>query len=87
MQYNATQPAPGPYYLANILRRRARIEGFIVLDYMHRAQEAYRDLSQWHAEGKLRYRVDVVEGLENAPHAINKLFDGSNTGKLVVKMR
>ena len=85
-QYNATQPVPGPYYFANILRKRARIEGFIVFDYMHRAQEANHELSKWYAEGKLRYRVDVVEGLENAPHAINKLFDGSNMGKLVVKV-
>ena len=82
-QYNATQPVPGPYNFANILRKRARVEGFIVFDYMHRAQEAIHDLSQWYAEGKLRYRVDVVEGLENAPRAINKLFDGSNMGKLV----
>jgi NADPH-dependent curcumin reductase CurA len=85
-QYNATKPVPGPYYFANILVKRARVEGFIVLDYMHRAQEAIRDLSQWYAEGRLRYRVDVVEGLENAPRAINKLFDGSNMGKLVVKV-
>ena len=66
-QYNATQPVPGPYNFANILRKRARVEGFIVFDYMTRAQEANRDLSKWYAEGKLRYRVDVVEGLENAP--------------------
>jgi NADPH-dependent curcumin reductase CurA len=85
-QYNATRPVPGPYYLANILTRRARIEGFIVLDYMPRAQEAVRDLSQWYAEGRLRYRVDVVRGLENAPRALNKLFDGSNQGKLIVKV-
>jgi len=45
-----------------------------------------RDLSQWYAQGKLRYRGEVVEGLENAPRALNKLFDGSNQGKLVVKL-
>jgi hypothetical protein len=84
--YNATRPVPGPYYFGNVLIRRARVEGFIVLDYMHRAQEAARELSQWHAEGRLRYRVEVVEGLENAPRALNKLFDGSNQGKLVVKV-
>ena len=85
-QYNATKLVPGPYYFANIVTKRARMEGFIVVDYMPRAQEAIRDLSQWYAEGKLRYRVDVVEGLENAPRAINKLFDGSNMGKLIVKV-
>jgi NADPH-dependent curcumin reductase CurA len=85
-QYNATRPVPGPYYFGNVLTRRARIEGFIILDYMHRAQEAARELSQWHAEGRLRYRVEVVEGLENAPRTLNKLFDGSNQGKLIVKV-
>jgi NADPH-dependent curcumin reductase CurA len=85
-QYNATRPVPGPYYFGNVLTRRARIEGFIILDYMHRAQEAVRELSQWHAEGRLRYRVEVVEGLENAPRTLNKLFDGSNQGKLIVKV-
>ena len=85
-QYNATQAMPGPYYFGNLLTRRARVEGFIVLDYAPRFQEAVRDLSQWYAEGKLRYRVEVVEGLENAPRALNKLFDGSNQGKLVVKL-
>src|SRR5512136_245350 len=85
-QYNATQPMPGPYAFGNILTRRARVEGFIVLDYMPRAQEAMRELGQWYAAGKLRYRVDVVEGLEQAPRALNRLFDGSHQGKLVVKV-
>ncbi len=43
-------------------------------------------LSQWFKEGRIRYRVEVVEGLENAPTAINKLFDGSHKGKLIVKV-
>jgi NADPH-dependent curcumin reductase CurA len=85
-QYNATEPVPGPYNFANILTRRARVEGFIVMDYMTRAQEAIAALSKWLAEGKIKYRVEVVEGLENAPQALNKLFDGSNSGKLIVKI-
>jgi NADPH-dependent curcumin reductase CurA len=63
-----------------------RMEGFVVLDYMNRAEEASRELIQWVQQGKLKYRVDVVEGLEKAPGALRKLFDGSNTGKLVVKI-
>ena len=85
-QYNATEPVPGPYNFANILVRRARVEGFIVMDYMNRAQEAVAELSKWLAEGKIKYRVEVVEGLEHAPEALNKLFDGSHSGKLVVKI-
>jgi NADPH-dependent curcumin reductase CurA len=84
-QYNATEPVPGPYNFANILVKRARVEGFIVIDYMNRAQEAVAELAKWLAEGKIKYRVDVVEGIEKAPHALNMLFDGSNKGKLIVK--
>src|SRR5262249_6100914 len=85
-QYNATTPVPGPYNLINLLTMRAKMQGFIVLDYLARAQEAIADLSKWYVEGKLKYRVDVVEGLEKAPSAINKLFDGSNQGKLIIKI-
>ncbi|NJK51844.1 MAG: NADP-dependent oxidoreductase [Acaryochloris sp. RU_4_1] len=85
-QYNATEPVPGPYNLSNILNKRAKLEGFIVLDYFNRAQEALVDLSQWYAQGKIQYRVDAIEGLENAPRMINKLFDGTNQGKLIIKV-
>jgi NADPH-dependent curcumin reductase CurA len=66
--------------------KRARIQGFLVSDYMGRAAEAMTELGRWLMEGKIKYRVDVVEGLEQAPRAVNKLFDGSNQGKLVVKV-
>jgi NADPH-dependent curcumin reductase CurA len=62
------------------------MEGFLVLDYLHRAAEAVTALATWHAQGRLKYRVDVVEGLAEAPRAINRLFDGSNTGKLIVRV-
>jgi NADPH-dependent curcumin reductase CurA len=85
-QYNAVEPIPGPYYFPNILSKRARVEGFIILDYADRFREAEAELAKWHADGKIRYRVDLVDGLERAPAAVNKLFDGSNTGKLIVKI-
>ena len=85
-QYNAQEPVPGPFNFANILVRSARVEGFIVLDFLDRAGAALKDLGQWLAEGKLQYRVDIVEGLENAPRALNRLFDGSNRGKLIVQV-
>ncbi|UCF36214.1 MAG: NADP-dependent oxidoreductase [Acidobacteriota bacterium] len=85
-QYNATRPVPGPYNLPNILIRRAKIEGFIVLDYLDRAAPALQELGQWLAEGKLKYRVDIVPGLENAPVALTRLFDGSHKGKLMVQV-
>lgn len=85
-QYNATERVPGPYNLVMLVVKRARIQGFLVSDYMDRAAEAMTTLGRWFMEGKIKYRVDVVEGLEQAPRAVNKLFDGSNQGKLVVKV-
>jgi NADPH-dependent curcumin reductase CurA len=85
-QYNATEPVPGPYNLVMLIVKRARIQGFLVTDYMDRAAEAMTTMGRWLMEGKIKYRVDIVEGLEQAPRAVNKLFEGSNTGKLVVKI-
>ncbi len=85
-QYNATERVPGPYNLVMLVVKRARIQGFLVSDYMGRAEEAMTALGRWLMEGKIKYRVDVVEGLEQAPLAVNKLFDGSNQGKLVIKI-
>jgi NADPH-dependent curcumin reductase CurA len=85
-QYNASEPVPGPYNFVQILVKRARVEGFIVLDYMDRFQEAFQEMGRWYSEGKIKYRVDVVEGLDQAPRAVNKLFDGSNAGKLILKV-
>ena len=84
--YNATEPVPGPYNFSNILVQRARVEGFIVLDYAPRAMECMTELGQWLMQGKIKYRIDEVEGLQHAPQALNRLFDGSNIGKLVVKI-
>ena len=84
--YNATEPVPGPYNFANILVQRARVEGFIVMDYASRAMECMTELGKWLMEGKLKYRIDEVEGLKAAPMALNRLFEGTNIGKLVVKI-
>ncbi len=85
-QYNATERVPGPYNLVMLVVKRARIQGFLVSDYMDRAAEAMTALGGWLMEGRIKYRVDIVEGLDQAPRAVNKLFDGSNQGKLVVKV-
>lgn len=84
--YNATEPVPGPFSFPLVLVRRARVEGFIVIDFFDRAAEAIAKLSEWYAEGRLKYRVDVYNGLETAPSNINRLFDGSNNGKLIIKV-
>jgi NADPH-dependent curcumin reductase CurA len=85
-QYTATEPVPGPANLFNLISRRARMEGFLVLDYLPRAAEAIPDLMGWMQTGRLKFRVDIADGLKEAPRAINKLFEGTNMGKLAVKV-
>ena len=78
--------APGPKMFRNILMKRLTVEGFLVSDYLDRYSESLEALSKWMVEGKIQYKVDIVEGIENAPSAVNKLFTGENTGKLVIKV-
>lgn len=82
--YNDTTPKPGPN-ITNILMKRARIEGFIVIDYFPRMGEFLAEMGPWVAQGKIKYDVHVVKGMENALDALNLLFTGGNTGKLLVQ--
>jgi NADPH-dependent curcumin reductase CurA len=84
-QYNATAPR-GPANFVNLLVKRATCTGFLVMDFAPRFGEAVQKIAGWLAEGRLKYKLDVVEGLEAAPRALKKLFNGSNTGKLLVKI-
>lgn len=84
--YNLTEPVPGPYNYNQILMQRARVQGFIIIDYFSRFGEAIKDIGQWLNEGKIKYALDIVEGLENTPSAILKLFNGNKIGKLAVKV-
>ncbi|MHA2225261.1 MAG: NADP-dependent oxidoreductase [Candidatus Hodarchaeales archaeon] len=84
--YNVTKPVPGPYNFVKILTKRAKIQGFIVTDYFVRMNEGLSNLMKWYNDGKLKYREEIIEGLEEAPSAINKLFDGTNKGKLIIKV-
>jgi hypothetical protein len=84
--YNDDAQVPGPAKFANILMKRVRLQGFIVTDFLKRFPEGRAQLAQWLQSGRLKYRVDVVPGLENAPKAVGKLFTGGNTGKLLVQV-
>jgi len=84
--YNATELPPGPKNYVSLIIQRARMEGFIITDFLPRFPEAFMQINQWIGEGKIKYAVDVVQGLENAPTAINRLFTGANTGKLLVQI-
>ena len=85
-RYNDDELAPGPRHMTNIVTRRLRMQGFIVIDYLGRFAEAAMQLAVWAGEGKLKNRVQVVDGFLSAPSAVNMLFTGENMGKLVVKL-
>lgn len=84
--YNETDPPPGPRAFGNLLTNRGLVQGFIVLDHFHQAAEAGAEIGSYIAEGRLEVLETVVEGFERLPEALNMLFDGANTGKLVVKL-
>jgi NADPH-dependent curcumin reductase CurA len=81
-----TNEAAGPTKLGLIIVKRLKVEGFLILDYGARFTEAAMELGKWKMMGKLKDRQTIVEGLEKAPEAINMLFTGGNTGKLLVKV-
>jgi len=84
-QYNSKVP----YALKNSINlqsRRARMEGFLALDYGMRYPEAFQALFQWFQEGRIKQKDDVVVGLENAPKTFIRLFTGENFGKQLLKI-
>ncbi|HEU4978568.1 MAG TPA: NADP-dependent oxidoreductase [Solirubrobacteraceae bacterium] len=85
-QYNAETPPGGPRNYMNLLVKRSRMEGFLVFDYAARNGEALAELVPWVTEGKVRQPADVRDGLENAPAALLDLFEGRNSGKLMVRI-
>jgi NADPH-dependent curcumin reductase CurA len=84
--YNSDALPPGPSNYINLLIRRGRMEGFIILDYLDRFPAAQVEVAGWIAEGKITSTEHLVEGLENAPDALNLLFSGGNTGKVIVAL-
>ncbi len=85
-QYNLTEEEYGPRSLRHLLVNQASVEGFLVFRFTQKYPVAMRRMARWIKEGKLRYREDRVEGLENAPEAFIGLLQGKNFGKLVVKV-
>ena len=84
--YDSAEPPPGPRNYLNLVSKRGRMEGFLVRDYMPRAKEAIGALAGWIKEGKLKHRVDVQHGLENAPATLRRLFEGKNEGKQLLRI-
>ena len=84
--YNDEGPMAGPTDFGRILMNRLTVRGFIVIDYLPRAREALTDLGGWIAEGRIQWKDHVVEGLDQAPDALQRLFRGDHDGKLVVRV-
>ena len=88
--YNATGLARGvdrvPQLMSAILIKRLTFRGFIVRDYASQHGDFLRDVGQWIREGRIRYREDIVDGLENAVSAFQGLLKGRNIGKLLVRL-
>jgi len=86
--YNLEKPPPGgdrtPQLLFTVLRQRLKVQGFIIFDHYHRTAAFLEDMRAWLHEGRVRYREQVIEGLENAPRGLMGLLQGENFGKLVV---
>jgi len=88
--YNVTElPTlvdPTPKLMRAVLVKRLQIQGFIVFDYNHLMNDFLTEVSAWIREGKIAFREDVREGLENAPAALNDLLQGGNFGKMLIKV-
>jgi NADPH-dependent curcumin reductase CurA len=85
-RYNEEAPSPGPKNYFNLVIQRARMEGFIVLDYAPKFDAALKELISWVAAGKIKYKEDVQEGFKNVPKTFLRLFQGKNFGKQLLKI-
>ncbi len=85
-QYCLEREEPGPRWFGQLLVKRARAQGFLVSDYAERFPEGLQGMRQWLKQGKLKYREDVAQGLENAPQAFIGMLQGKNLGKQLVQV-
>ncbi len=90
-QYNATELPAGPdrmnWLMGQILRKKIKVQGFIIFDdFGHLYPEFAKQMSEWVEQGKIKYREEVIDGLENAPEAFIGLLKGENFGKRVIRV-
>jgi hypothetical protein len=87
---NATELPAGPNLVPMVMRavltKRIRMQGMIVWDFADQEAEFLEHMSQWIRDGRVRYREDIVDGLENAPRAFQGLLQGKNFGKLMIRV-
>ncbi len=85
-QYNDAEPSPGPRNLMYLVSRRIRMQGFIMLDYLDRTQEAIDAITGWVMAGELAWREDIQNGFDHIPTTLLRLFEGTNNGKQLLKL-
>ena len=85
-EYNADNPPTGPRPMHNLIKKSARMEGFVVFDFSDEFDEAKKQIAEWYNDGKMIYKENLVEGFENIPSAFIGLFKGENIGKQMVKV-
>ena len=85
-QYNSTTGIHAPANYLSLLINSARMEGFVVFDFASRYGEGIRELATWLMQGKIKSKEDIVEGFQNFPETLLKLFSGDNSGKLMIKL-
>ncbi len=84
--YNSTEIPTGPRPEGILIKKTALMQGFLIRDHIQDYNSAISQLAEWLKSGKLKYDETVVEGFENTPKAFIDLFDGKNTGKMLVKI-
>lgn len=85
-QYNKDKPEMGPRNLNQLIKNSSMMKGFVVYDYEDKNEEAIAQMGKWIKEGKLKYKENIVDGLENAPQAFMDLFKSKSFGKQLVKV-
>ncbi|MEM1021313.1 MAG: NADP-dependent oxidoreductase [Pseudomonadota bacterium] len=85
-QYNATEPVPGPTNVWQLIAKTARMEGFLIRDFLDKFPEGIGQMAQWIAEDKLVFQEHVDEGIENFLTSFNRLFSGDHNGKLILQI-
>jgi NADPH-dependent curcumin reductase CurA len=84
---NYNDPTPPAFrFITRVIGARIRVQGFLVIDYMARMDEFYREMGAWIASGAVKSHETMVEGLEDMPDAFLGLFRGANTGKMLVRL-
>ena len=83
--YVSAQPSPGPNWIP-LIKKRVTVRGFAMTDHLDDASKLRAKLAPYVANGKIKFRTHILEGLESAPEGLNLFFNGSNRGKLIVRL-